>query len=78
MLELVIKSVWIWLKALMTHIHLWLIHVNVWQNPPQYCKVISLQLKLKNKKLNIQKAKKEDLICKVFKEFIQLNIKTIA
>ena len=23
----------------------WLIHVNVWQKPPQYCKVISLQLK---------------------------------
>ena len=22
-----------------------LIHVNVWQKPPQYCKVISLQLK---------------------------------
>ena len=22
----------------------WLIHVNVWQKPPQYCKVISLQL----------------------------------
>ena len=20
-----------------THVHLWLIHVNVWQNPPQYC-----------------------------------------
>ena len=29
-----------------THIYPWLIHVNVWQNPPQYCKVISLQLKL--------------------------------
>ena len=28
-----------------THIHLWLIHVNVWQKPPQYYKVISLQLK---------------------------------
>ena len=28
-----------------THVHLWLIHVNVWQNPSQYCKVISLQLK---------------------------------
>ena len=28
-----------------THIHPWLIHVNVWQKPPQYCKVISLQLK---------------------------------
>ena len=25
-------------------VHLWLIHVDVWQNPPQYCKVISLQL----------------------------------
>ena len=23
----------------------WLIHVNVWQNPPRYCEVISLQLK---------------------------------
>ena len=24
-----------------------LIHMNVWQKPPQYCKVISLQLKKK-------------------------------
>ena len=24
------------------HVHLWLIHINVWQKPPQYCKVISL------------------------------------
>ena len=32
-----------------THVHLWLIHVNVWQKPPQHCKAISLQLKLKNK-----------------------------
>ena len=31
-----------------THVNPWLIHVNVWQNPLQYCKVISLQLK-KNK-----------------------------
>ena len=28
-----------------THVHPWLIHVNVWQKPPQYCKLISLQLK---------------------------------
>ena len=28
-----------------THVHPWLIHANVWQNPLQYCKVISLQLK---------------------------------
>ena len=27
------------------HVHPWLIYVNVWQKPPQYCKVISLQLK---------------------------------
>jgi len=25
--------------------HPWLIHVDVWQNPPQYCKVVILQLK---------------------------------
>ena len=30
-----------------THVHPWLSHVNVWQKPPQYCKVISLQLKKK-------------------------------
>ena len=27
-----------------THAHPWLIHVDVWQKTPQYCKVISLQL----------------------------------
>ena len=27
-----------------THVNPRLICVNVWQNPPQYCKVISLQL----------------------------------
>ena len=27
-----------------THVHPWLIHVNVWQNP-HYCKIISLQSK---------------------------------
>jgi len=28
-----------------SYVHPWLIHVNVWQKPLQYCKVISLQLK---------------------------------
>ena len=28
-----------------TPVHPWLIHVNVWQKPLQYCKVISIQLK---------------------------------
>ena len=27
-----------------THVHPWLVHVNVWQKPPQYCKVTSLKL----------------------------------
>ena len=34
-----------------TLVHLWLIHVNVWQKPPQYYKEISLQLKLKKKRI---------------------------
>ena len=29
-----------------THVRPWLIHYNVWQKPLQYCKVISLKLKL--------------------------------
>ena len=28
-----------------TLVHPWLIHVNVWQKPAQYCKVYGLQLK---------------------------------
>ena len=36
------------------HVNPWLIHVNVWQNPLQYCKVISLQLiKINNNKKGI-------------------------
>ena len=34
-----------------TRVNPWLIHVNVWQKPLQYCKVISLQLiKINGKK----------------------------
>ena len=37
-----------------THVNPWLIHVNVWQKPLQYCKVISLQLiKINEKKKEI-------------------------
>ena len=39
------------------HVNPWLIHVNVWQKPLQYCKVISLQLI----KINEKKKKKEDI-----------------
>ena len=34
-------------QSLQKMVQPWLIHVNVWQKPPQYCKVISLQLKNK-------------------------------
>ena len=37
-----------------THENPWLIHVNVWQKPLQYCKVISLQLtKINGKKKRV-------------------------
>ena len=37
-----------------THVTPWLIHVNVWQKPLQYCKVISVQLiKQTNKKTKV-------------------------
>ena len=41
-----------------THANPWLIHVNVWQKPLQYCKVISLQLTKINEKIN-KKIKKQ-------------------
>ena len=40
-----------------THVNPWLIHVNVWQKPLQYCKVISLQLI----KINGKKKKSRDI-----------------
>ena len=39
-----------------THVNPWLIHVNVWQKPLQYYKVISLQL------IKIKKKKKQALV----------------
>ena len=49
-----------------THVNPWLIHVNVWQKPLQYCKVITLQLiKINVKKINKsnekQKKKKKEM-----------------
>ena len=34
-----------------THANPWLIHVNIWQKPLQYCKIISLQLIKINEKM---------------------------
>ena len=59
-----------------THVDPWLIHVNVWQKPLQYCKLISLQLIKINEK---KKKKAETLLCQkrkkgkeVFADIIQL------
>ena len=44
-----------------THVNPWVIHVNVWQNPLQYCKVISLQLiKINEKKKKKKRKEKRD------------------
>ena len=42
-----------------THINPWLIHVNVWQKPLQYCKVISLQLINENLKKERERERKQ-------------------
>ena len=44
----VIKMTWERGPGWGTHVNPWLIHVNVWQKPLQYCEVISFQL-IKNK-----------------------------
>ena len=36
-----------------TYIYLWFIHVDVWQKPSQYCKVIIVQLKIKLKEISL-------------------------
>ena len=42
---------WEWGSGWGLHVNPWLIHVNVWKKPLQYCKVISLQLiKINGKK----------------------------
>ena len=46
------------------HVNPWLIHVNVWQNPLQYCKVISLQLiKINWKKKKTEKTGRAKYMC---------------
>ena len=49
-----------------THVHPWLIHLNVLQKPLQYFKVISLQLKL----INLQKKISESQNLKCSSEFL--------
>ena len=44
------------------HVNPWLIHVNIWQKPLQYCKVISLQLiKINKKKMKVKRIKRIEI-----------------
>ena len=63
-LQKALKSMFIWeVNKKESHVHPWLIHVNVWQKSPQYCKIISLQLKFKKIKIiQTNKQKKEGII----------------
>ena len=45
------------LKRKGTHVYLWLIHVEIWQRPTQYCKAIIFQLKIKKLKYILKKKK---------------------
>ena len=47
-----------------THVYLWLIRVDVWQNPTQYCKAIILQLKIK-KRIKVKKKKEKKSYFKI-------------
>ena len=42
-----------------THVNPWLIHVNVWQKPLQYCIVIRLPIKINKFNLKKERKKKE-------------------
>ena len=42
-----------------TYVYLWLIHVDVWQKPTQYCKEIILQLKINKLNMNLKPKQKE-------------------
>ena len=44
------------------YVYLWLIHIDVWQKPTQYCKAIILQLKIN--KFNYKTNKKNKQMSK--------------
>ena len=58
-----------------TYIYLWLIHVDVWQKPTQYCKAIILQLKMntlfKNVEITVILVYYYFLLCKHISSFIK-------
>ena len=43
-----------------TYVYLWVIHVDVWQKPTQYCKAIILQLKINTLKKDDKEKPKQN------------------
>ena len=58
-----------------THVNPWLIHVDVWQKPLQYCKVISLQL-IKINGNNKKKKRKQYLVINLAIYYIKKYLST--
>ena len=59
-----------------THVSLWSIHVDVWQKPSQYCKVIILQLnKLILKIHNLKNSKKQKCFVALYTKYVYAKIK---
>ena len=54
-----------------THVNPWLIHVNEWQKPLQYCKVISLQLLKINEKKKKKPEDRGDMLTRLIVMMIQ-------
>ena len=64
------------LKTTVRRVNPRLIHVNVWQKPLQYCKVISLQLiKINGKNQKIKIKKKENDCVTMSQEMEKIAIK---
>ena len=51
-----------------TYVQLWLLHVDIWQKPTQYCKVVILQLKSKLKTTTTTKTEEAKNLKKLRKE----------
>ena len=43
-----------------TYVYLWVIHVDVWQKPTQYCKAIIIQLKINTLKKEYKEKPKQN------------------
>ena len=60
-----------------TYVCLWLIHVDVWQKPTQYCKEIILQLKINKLNMNLKPKQKEIALPEKASNYVISLVQTI-